>query len=134
MSGNIKLRCSTTALDRLHSKKDSWYTRCSRHYNTNYNFPLLIFEYLEDARTCVLPVWALYIRAGLPRLLMVSNKGKEKECPIINPTSRIHEHYSCIIPYISKTNYRNDEHKICYKLVLFTCSVNRRLASCGDWN
>ena len=48
-------------------------------------------------------------------------------------TSRtIHEYYSYIILYNSKPNYKNAEHKICYKLVLFTCSVHRWLASYGE--
>ena len=49
-------------------------------------------------------------------------------------TSRtIHKHYSCFILCISKTIYRNGEHKICYKLVLVMCSVDRQLASYGEW-
>ena len=54
-----------------------------------------------------------------------------KKSPIENvlqimTSHTIQEHYSCIKQYISKINYRNGEHKICYKLVLFTCSVDRQ--------
>ena len=44
----------------------------------------------------------------------------------------IHEYCSYILLYISKPNYWNGEHNICYKLILFTCSDDRRLASYGE--
>ena len=48
----------------------------------------------------------------------------------------IHEHYSTHALYISyifsKCLNMKGEHKICYKLVLFTCSVDRQLANYGE--
>ena len=78
-------------------------------------------------------VTCLYVMVNpaTPTYGILKKKVSHRKCIINNDLSyysrALHLHYTIYI----KT--RNGEHKICYKLELFTCSVDRWLASYGEW-